>query len=68
MDEKEHTPEIVKFYQKLRSCMDKVDQKAPEYIRMAQSINAGETTYNLDHANSLRIEVQKHYELIDALR
>ncbi|KAM4650965.1 rabenosyn-5 isoform 2-T2 [Discoglossus pictus] len=67
MDEKEHTPEIVRFYQKLRACMEKVEQKAPEYVRMAQSINAGETTYNLDYANNLRIEVQKHYELIDAL-
>ncbi|XP_018410727.1 PREDICTED: rabenosyn-5 [Nanorana parkeri] len=67
MDEKEHTPEIVRLYQRLRTCMDRVDEKAPEYIRMAQSINAGETTYNLDHANNLRVEVQKLYELIDAL-
>ncbi|XP_063797303.1 rabenosyn-5 [Pseudophryne corroboree] len=67
MDEKDHTPDIVKIYQRLRACMDKVDEKAPEYIRMAQSINAGETTYNLDHANNLRIEVQRLYELIDAL-
>ncbi|XP_066453104.1 rabenosyn-5 [Eleutherodactylus coqui] len=67
MDEKEHTPEIIKLYQRLRACMDRVDEKAPEYIRMAQSINAGETTYNLDHANNLRVEVQKLYELIDAL-
>ncbi|KAM9326217.1 rabenosyn-5 [Gastrophryne carolinensis] len=67
MDEKEHTPEIVRLYQRLRACMDKVDEKAPEYIRMAQSINAGETTYSLDHANNLRVEVQKLYELIDAL-
>ncbi|KAE8612156.1 hypothetical protein XENTR_v10012744 [Xenopus tropicalis] len=67
LDEKEHTPEIVKYYQKLRSCMEKVDEKAPEYIKMAQSINAGETTYNLDHTNNLRVELQKYYELIDAL-
>ncbi|XP_056380916.1 rabenosyn-5 [Hyla sarda] len=67
MDEKDHTPEIVKVYQRLRICMERVDEKAPEYIRMAQSINAGETTYNLDHANNLRMEVQKLYELIDAL-
>ncbi|XP_053325872.1 rabenosyn-5 [Spea bombifrons] len=66
MDEKDHTPEIVKLYQKLRACMEKVDQKAPEYIKMAQSINAGETTYNLDFANNVRLEVQKLYELIDA--
>ncbi|XP_069499526.1 rabenosyn-5 [Ambystoma mexicanum] len=67
IDEREFTPDIVKFYQKLRLCMEKVDIKAPEYIRMAQSINAGETTYNLEHANDLRVEVQKLYELIDAL-
>ncbi|XP_057562040.1 rabenosyn-5 isoform X2 [Hippopotamus amphibius kiboko] len=67
IDEKEHTPDIVKLYEKLRLCMEKVDQKAPEYIRMAASLNAGETTYSLEHANDLRVEVQKVYELIDAL-
>ncbi|NXT76288.1 RBNS5 protein, partial [Zapornia atra] len=67
IDEKEYTPEIVKLYEKLRLCMEKVDQKAPEYIRMAESLNAGETTYSLEHANDLRVEIQKVYELIDAL-
>ncbi|NXG62595.1 RBNS5 protein, partial [Hemiprocne comata] len=67
IDEREHTPEIVKLYEKLRLCMEKVDQKAPEYIRMAESLNAGETTYNLEHANDLRVEIQKVYEYIDAL-
>ncbi|NXO49859.1 RBNS5 protein, partial [Aramus guarauna] len=67
IDEKEYTPEIVKLYEKLRLCMEKVDQKAPEYIRMAESLNAGETTYNLERANDLRVEIQKVYEFIDAL-
>ncbi|NXK98115.1 RBNS5 protein, partial [Formicarius rufipectus] len=67
IDEKEYTPEIVKLYEKLRLGMEKVDQKAPEYIRMAESLNAGETTYNLEHANDLRVEIQKIYEFIDAL-
>ncbi|NXJ68744.1 RBNS5 protein, partial [Rostratula benghalensis] len=67
IDEKEYTPEIVKLYEKLRLCMEKVDQKAPEYIRMAESLNAGETTYNLEHANNLRVEIQKVYEFIDVL-
>ncbi|NXP78812.1 RBNS5 protein, partial [Ramphastos sulfuratus] len=67
IDEKECTPEIVKLYEKLRVCMEKVDQKAPEYIRMAESLNAGETAYSLEHANDLRVEIQKVYELIDAL-
>lgn len=67
IDEKEHIPDIVKLYEKLRICMEKADQKAPEYIRIAASLNAGETTYSLEHANDLRVEVQKVYELIDAL-
>ncbi|KFQ84186.1 Rabenosyn-5, partial [Phoenicopterus ruber ruber] len=67
IDEKEYTPEIVKLYEKLRLCMEKVDQKAPEYIRMAESLNAGETTYSLEHANDVRVEIQKVYEFIDAL-
>ncbi|XP_019744004.1 rabenosyn-5 [Hippocampus comes] len=67
MDEKDFVPDIVKLYQRLRMCMEKVDEKAPEYIRMAESLNAGETTYNLETAGGLRLEVQKYYELIDAL-
>lgn len=67
LEEKDHVPDIVKLYERLRMCMEKVDEKAPEYIRMAESLNAGETTYNLDTAGGLRLEVQKYYELIDAL-
>lgn len=67
LEEKDHVPDIVKLYERLRLCMNKVDEKAPEYIRMAESLNAGETTYNLDTAGGLRMEVQKYYELIDAL-
>ncbi|XP_054902057.1 rabenosyn-5 [Poeciliopsis prolifica] len=67
LEEKDHVPDIVKLYERLRMCMEKVEEKAPEYIRMAESLNAGETTYNLDTAGGLRLEVQKYYELIDAL-
>ncbi|XP_040909030.1 rabenosyn-5 [Toxotes jaculatrix] len=67
LEEKDLMPDIVKLYERLRMCMEKVDEKAPEYIRMAESLNAGETTYNLDTAGGLRLEVQKYYELIDAL-
>lgn len=67
LDEKDYVPDIVKLYERLRMCMKKVDEKAPEYIRMAESLNAGETTYNLDTAGGLRLEVLKYYELIDAL-
>ncbi|KAM5279660.1 rabenosyn-5 [Ctenodactylus gundi] len=67
MDERQRAPVITRLYEKLRLCMEKVDQQAPEYIRMAASLSAGETTYSLDQAGELRAEVQKVYELIDAL-
>ncbi|XP_029291649.1 rabenosyn-5 [Cottoperca gobio] len=67
LEERDHMPDVVKLYERLRMCMEKVDEKAPEYIRMAESLNAGETTYNLDTAGGLRLEVQKYYQLIDAL-
>nr|XP_057908612.1 rabenosyn-5 [Doryrhamphus excisus] len=67
LEEKEFVPDIVKLYERLRMCMEKVDEKAPEYIKIAESLNAGETTYSLDTAGGLRLEVQKYYELIDAL-
>ncbi|KAM3848613.1 rabenosyn-5 isoform 2-T4 [Vipera latastei] len=67
IDEREYIPDIVKLYEKLRFYMEKVDQKAPEYIKMAESLNAGETTYSLERASNLRMEVQRMYELIDAL-
>lgn len=67
LEEKDHMPDIVKLYEKLRTCMEKVEAKAPEYTRMAEYLNAGETTCNLDNAAALRMEIQKYYELIDLL-
>uniref|UniRef100_A0A8C1MRU7 Rabenosyn, RAB effector n=1 Tax=Cyprinus carpio TaxID=7962 RepID=A0A8C1MRU7_CYPCA len=67
LEEKDHVPDIVKLYERLRTCMEKVEAKAPEYTSMAQSLNAGETTCNLENAAALRMEIQKYYELIDVL-
>ncbi|XP_056320551.1 rabenosyn-5 [Danio aesculapii] len=67
LEEKDHVPDIVKLYERLRTCMDKVEAKAPEYTRMAESLNAGEKTYSLESTAALRMEIQKYYELIDVL-
>ncbi|XP_077086418.1 rabenosyn-5 [Siphateles boraxobius] len=67
LEEKDHVPDIVKLYERLRTCMEKVEAKAPEYTRMAESLNAGETAYSLENAAGLRMEIQKYYELIDVL-
>ncbi|XDV48361.1 hypothetical protein PO909_017783 [Leuciscus waleckii] len=67
LEEKDHVPDIVKLYERLRTCMEKVEAKAPEYTRMAESLNAGETAFSLENAAGLRMEIQKYYELIDVL-
>ncbi|XP_056585726.1 rabenosyn-5 [Triplophysa dalaica] len=67
LEEKDHVPDIVKLYERLRTCMEKVEAKAPEYMHMAESLNAGETAFNLENAAGLRMEIQKYYELIDVL-
>ncbi|XP_016336206.1 rabenosyn-5 [Sinocyclocheilus anshuiensis] len=67
LEEKDHVPDIIKLYERLRTCMEKVEAKAPEYTRMAESLNAGETTCNLETAAALRMEILKYYELLDVL-
>ncbi|XP_051524735.1 rabenosyn-5-like isoform X2 [Myxocyprinus asiaticus] len=67
LEERDHVPDIVKLYERLRTCMEKVEAKAPEYMHMAESLNAGETAYNMENAAGLRMEIQKYYELIDVL-
>lgn len=37
-------------------------------LKLYLFLSAGETTYSLEHANDLRVEIQKVYEFIDALR
>ncbi|MEE6502050.1 hypothetical protein FKM82_004399 [Ascaphus truei] len=71
MDANEHNaPEIVNFYQ----CCSPGGWvfASQETQHRDNTLNSAATEcwgddVNLDHANSLRIEVQKHYELIDAL-
>ncbi|XP_051964990.1 rabenosyn-5-like [Xyrauchen texanus] len=67
LEERDHVPDIVNLYERLRTCMEKVEAKAPEYTHMAESLNAGETAYNMENAAGLRMEIQKYYELIDVL-
>uniref|UniRef100_S4R9X0 Rabenosyn, RAB effector n=1 Tax=Petromyzon marinus TaxID=7757 RepID=S4R9X0_PETMA len=67
MDEQHHQPAIVALYEKLHQSTVKVEQLAPEYGRMADSLNAGETTYTLDQGNAMRMELMKLYELVDVI-
>ncbi|XP_067883139.1 rabenosyn-5-like, partial [Heterodontus francisci] len=67
LDEKDNSPVITQFYEKLRSCIVKVEKMAPDYMKMADSLNAGETNYELERASNMRVELMKLYERIDLL-
>ncbi|CAH1265435.1 RBSN [Branchiostoma lanceolatum] len=67
IQEKTTKPIIVQLYEKLRMLMDKVETMCPEYIKMAESLNAGETSYNLEHANNVRSQLMRCYEAIDTI-
>ncbi|XP_019633321.1 PREDICTED: rabenosyn-5-like [Branchiostoma belcheri] len=67
IQEKTTKPVIVQLYEKLRMLMDKVEAMCPEYTKMAESLNAGETSYNLEHANNIRSQLMRCYEAIDTI-
>uniref|UniRef100_UPI00358DD9DB rabenosyn-5 isoform X3 n=1 Tax=Myxine glutinosa TaxID=7769 RepID=UPI00358DD9DB len=52
---------------KLRENMKKVEQLAPEYVLMAESLSLGEPTYNLQDAGKARADIMKLYETIDVI-
>uniref|UniRef100_A0A665SX56 Rabenosyn, RAB effector n=1 Tax=Echeneis naucrates TaxID=173247 RepID=A0A665SX56_ECHNA len=64
LEEKDHVPDIVKLYELILEFLLIYFLLT---IMAVCSHSAGETTYNLDTAGGLRLEVQKYYELIDAL-
>ncbi|XP_062890860.1 rabenosyn-5 [Mobula hypostoma] len=67
LEERESSPVICQLYQKLRSCIVRVEELAPKYGKMADSLNAGESTFGLEQAVQLRMELMKLYERIDLL-
>jgi rabenosyn-5 len=67
MSQRNIKPTIVLLYEKMRTCMDEIERMIPEYTKMAEALNAGETTYTLSVASGYRLKVMKLYENVDAL-
>ncbi|XP_077977542.1 rabenosyn-5-like [Glandiceps talaboti] len=65
--EKTTKPLLVQLYEKLRMSITDVENVVPTFTEMALSLNAGETSYNLDRASIMRMKLLKMYELIDSL-
>ncbi|XP_076626128.1 rabenosyn-5 isoform X1 [Colletes latitarsis] len=60
-------PIVCQFYEKMRAYMEEASQHMQMYNKMGESLNEGETTYNLDDAQALRIKIAKLGENIDLI-
>ncbi|XP_076165758.1 rabenosyn-5 [Ptiloglossa arizonensis] len=60
-------PIVCQFYEKLRAYMEEALQHVQMYNKMWESLNEGESTYNLDDAQALRVKIAKLGENIDLI-
>ncbi|XP_070557798.1 rabenosyn-5-like [Ptychodera flava] len=65
--EKTVVPILVQLYEKLRTAIDVVEDACPVFVEMAESLNAGETTHDLERAIDVRLKLLKKYEVIDLI-
>ncbi|GFY67535.1 rabenosyn-5 [Trichonephila inaurata madagascariensis] len=65
LDLKNHRPVIVQIYERLREGMNEVEKLVPQYIEMIESLNSGETDYQLQDAQTLKLKITKLAEKID---
>ncbi|CAI5448728.1 unnamed protein product [Caenorhabditis angaria] len=67
MMEQGKAPAIVEQYDHLRNCVGELKQLVPTYVRLATSINNGETMYTLKSAEEMRqkcLEKQRHVDVM----
>nr|XP_027202598.1 rabenosyn-5-like [Dermatophagoides pteronyssinus] len=67
LDVQHHKPAIVQLYQQLREQIQQIDRLVPVLFRMADSINIGESTYQLTDAQDLKHKLSKLGEQADLL-
>lgn len=60
-------PIVCQFYEKMRAYMEEASQHVKMYNKMWESLNEGESTYNLEDAQALRIKIAKLGESIDLI-
>ncbi|XP_017763467.1 PREDICTED: rabenosyn-5 isoform X2 [Eufriesea mexicana] len=60
-------PIVCQFYDKMRAYMKEASQHVEMYNKMWESLNEGESTYNLEDAQALRIKIAKLGENIDLI-
>ena len=55
------------LYDKLKATMNDANALQPKYMKMAESLNLGETEFHLEVATETRVQLLKLYESIDTL-
>ncbi|XP_003703620.2 rabenosyn-5 [Megachile rotundata] len=60
-------PIVCQFYEKMRSYMEEASQHVKMYNKMWESLSEGESTYNLEDAQTLRVKIAKLGENIDLI-
>ncbi|XP_076231174.1 rabenosyn-5 [Calliopsis andreniformis] len=60
-------PIICQFYEKMRGYMEEASQHVKMYNKMWESLSEGESTYNLEDAQALRIKIAKLGENLDSI-
>lgn len=67
VEERTKQPIIVQMYERLKHNMVEAERLCPIYLKMADSLNCGESNYHLRDAQELRIKLIRHSETIDML-
>lgn len=60
-------PIITQFYERLSDYVKEGTELSPQYLKMADSLNNGETNYHLDDAKILRVKLLKIAENVDSM-
>lgn len=59
VEQKTAKPNITLYYEKLMEYRNEIERLLPLYLKMADSLNSGETTYNLHDGEELRLKIIK---------
>ncbi|KFM67123.1 Rabenosyn-5, partial [Stegodyphus mimosarum] len=65
VEQKHHRPLLVQMYERMKEYMEEVERLVPVYLEMIESLNSGETEYQLDSARELKMKITKLAERID---
>ncbi|XP_076644420.1 rabenosyn-5 [Halictus rubicundus] len=60
-------PILCQFYEKMKAYMEEASQNIKMYTKMWESLSEGESTYNLEDAQALRVKIARLGENIDLI-